>query len=75
MVILGGWVFLMSEEPLSTKGPSWGYPRCVLGAIGASCQLLAEKCPGLPKILRKLTFEYTYEGPGVDPFQQSGVEV
>jgi len=49
----------------ATKGPSWGYPRCVLGAIGAFCQLLAGKGPGFQKNLKKLTFEYPHEEPGV----------
>ena len=50
---------------LPTEGPSWGYPVDVLGTIGAFCQLLAEKCPGCQKHLRKLTFEHPHEGPGV----------
>ena len=54
-----------TSNPTATEGPSWGYLRCVLGASVRVCQLLAVKCPGFLKYVRKLTFEYPQEGPGV----------
>ena len=50
----------------STKGPSWGYPVPVLGAVCPLLSTCGKKCPRLPKNLVTLTFEYTHEGPCVE---------
>ena len=42
----------------SRKGPSWGYQRLVLGAIGSFLSTFGENCPRFLKHLSKLTFEY-----------------
>ena len=55
----------------STKGPSWGYPVPVLGAVCPLLSTFGKKCPRLPKNLIKLTFEYPHEGPCVVEHQES----
>ena len=61
----GEGVFLMSEVPLygarrppdrSTEGPSWGYRRCVLGAIGALLSTFGREVPRFPEIYLKIDF-------------------
>ena len=49
----------------ATKGPSWGYPVPVLGAVCPPLSTFGKKCPRLPKNLVKLTFEYPHEEPCV----------
>ena len=49
----------------STKGPSWGYQRLVIGAIGSFLSTFGENRPRFLKNLPKLTFEYPHEGPCV----------
>ena len=40
-----------------TKGPSRGYQRLVLGAIGSFLSTFGDNCPRFLKNLSKLTFE------------------
>jgi len=56
---------LCSSQSGSTKGPSWGYHRLVLGAIGSFLSTFGENRPRFLKNLSKLTFEYPHEGPCV----------
>jgi hypothetical protein len=49
----------------TTKVPSWGYQRLVLGAIGSCLSIFGENRPRCLKHLSKLTFEYPHEGPCV----------
>ena len=53
-----------SREP--TKGPSWGYQRLVLEAIGSFLSTFGENRPRFLQYLSKWTFEYPHEGPDVD---------
>ena len=60
------------------KGPSWGYQRLVLGAIGSFLSTFGENRPRFLKILSKLTFEYPHERPCVadaDTADDPGFEV
>ena len=65
-------LFKKSEVPLSTEGPSWGYPMLVLGAV---CSFLEPFCghlsPKNDKVSEELTLRYPHEGPGVDYLDQS----
>ena len=56
---------LEAREWWSTKGPSWGYQRLVLGAIGSFLSTFGENRPRFLKNLSKLTFEYPHEEPCV----------
>ena len=56
---------LCSSQSGSTKGPSWGYHRLVLEAIGSFLSTFGENRPRFLKNLSKLTFEYPHEGPCV----------
>jgi len=55
---------------LPTKGPSWGYPSPVLGAIAPFLSAFGANRPRFLKNLSKLTFEYPHEGPCVDLAQR-----
>ena len=50
---------------LPTKGPSWGYPSPVLGAVAPFLSIFGENRPRFLKQMSKLTFEYPHEGPCV----------
>ena len=55
----------LSSEKGTTKGPSWGYPVLVLGAISSFLSTFGENRQRFLKNLSKLTFEYPPEGPCV----------
>ena len=50
---------------LPTKGPSWGHPSPVLGAVAPFLSTFGENRLRFLKHLSKLTFEYPHEGPCV----------
>ena len=43
-------------QRLSTEGPSWGYLRGVLGAIGALLSTFGREVPRFPEIRLKIDF-------------------
>ena len=52
------WMDLPSIYHESTKGPMWGYPRLVLGALGSFLEpFCGHVLPKVDKIYSKLTFE------------------
>ena len=49
-----------------TKGPMWGYPRFVLGAIGSFLEpFCGHLSPKLDKVSEELTLRYPHKGPWV----------
>ena len=52
---------------VATKGPMWGHPMLVLGAL---CSFLEPFCghlsPKIDKVSEELTLRYPHEGPWVD---------
>ena len=49
------------------RGPSWGHPNVVLGAILSFFEpFCGHLSPKIDKVSLKLTFEYPHEGPCVD---------
>ena len=52
---------------LSTKGPMWGYPRPVLGAVDPFLEPFRGRLsPNIDSVSEKLTLRYPHEGPWVD---------
>ena len=51
----------------TTKGPMWGYPRFVLGAIGSFLEpFCGHLSPKIDKVSEELTLRYPHEGPWVE---------
>jgi hypothetical protein len=70
LVAMKAFLSLCACQPphrVPSKGPMWGYPRLVVGALGS---LLEPFCghvlPKVDKLCSKLTFEYPHEEPCVD---------
>jgi len=57
--------FSCARSELTTKGPSWGYPSPVLGAVAPFLSTFGENHPRFLQNLSKLTLEYPHEGPCV----------
>ena len=56
----------LSKRPLSTKGPMWGYPVFVLGAISSFLEpFRGYLSPKIDKVSEELTLRYPHEGPWV----------
>ena len=52
---------------LPTKGPMWGYPRPVLGAVDPFLEPFRGRLsPNIDNVSEKLTLRYPLEGPWVD---------
>ena len=50
----------------STKGPMWGYPRPVLGAVDPLLEPFRGRLsPNIDNVFEKLTLRYPHEGPWV----------
>ena len=64
------WVHYRASfpAPSATKGPMWGHPMLVLGAL---CSFLEPFCghlsPKIDKVCEELTLRYPHEGPWVAP--------
>ena len=55
---------------LPTKGPMWGYPVPVLGAISPFLEPFRGRLsPNIDNVSEKLTLGYPHEGPWVDTSQ------
>ena len=53
-------------DPGSTKGPMWGYPRPVLGAVDPFLEPFRGRLsPNIDYVSEKLTLRYPREGPWV----------
>jgi len=51
---------------LPTKGPMWGYPRPVLGAVDPLLEpFLGHLSPNIDNVSEKMTLRYPHEGPWV----------
>ena len=49
---------VVSQPAETTKGPMWGYPRLVLGALGSFLEpFCGHVLPKVEKLCSKLTFE------------------
>ena len=54
------------KTPFSTKGPMWGYPRPVLGAVDPFLEPFRGRLsPNIDNVSKKLTLRYPHEGPWV----------
>jgi hypothetical protein len=52
----------------ATKGPMWGYPRPVLGAVDPFLEPFRGRLsPNIDNVSEKLTLRYPHEGPWVAP--------
>jgi len=52
---------------MSTKGPMWGHPVPVLGAISPFLEpFLGRLSPNIDNVTEKLTLRYPHEGPWVE---------
>ena len=59
--------------PRATKGPMWGYPRPVIGAVGPLLEPFRGRLsPNIDNVSEKLTLRYPHEGPWVGPTPQEG---
>ena len=55
------------REGGSTRGPSWGHSRCVLGAIGSFLEpFCGHLSPKNDKVSENMTLRHPHEGPCVD---------
>ena len=57
----------------TTKGPMWGYPRPVLGAVDPLLEpFRGHLSPNIDNVSKTLTLRYPHEGPWVDCVISSG---
>jgi hypothetical protein len=55
-----------STTKAPTKGPMWGYPRPVLGAVDPFLEpFRGRSSPNIDNVSEKLTLRYPHEGPWV----------
>ena len=60
-------VFRILPPPASTKGPMWGYPVFVLGAISSFLEpFRGHLSPKIDKVSEELTLRYHHEEPWVE---------
>ena len=66
VVLRGGGVSCERGATVSTKGPMWGYPVFVLGAISSFLELFrGHLSPKIDKVSEELTLRYHHEEPWV----------
>ena len=53
--------------PYTTKGPMWGYPRPVLGAVDPFLEPFRGRLsPNIDNVSEQMTLRYPHEGPWVE---------